>query len=250
MKKLPTLACTAAILLLAASVLEVTVDESGITTNNRGGRRLALRDHVLRRLRRRLAPDAPEDASAGAIALFEQERKEALDHRRARREQERAHASPPPPESKFERLQKLVDEYNADATRADRAAKKPPPPDGCIPDDPQYVTFVGTPSDPLQASLYTDAVCCSADRERECSGEMGCNYIANTCTGEMQCKCITSEQAAAAICNQYVYPDESDYCNYERECVWDDDNYACVRKVHSAVAKITDQTCQEYFAYE
>ena len=53
MKKLRTLACTAASLLLAASVLEVTVDESGITTNNRGGRRLALRDHVLRRLRRR-----------------------------------------------------------------------------------------------------------------------------------------------------------------------------------------------------
>ena len=52
MKKLRTLACTAASLLLAASVLEVTVDESGITPNNRGGRRLALRDHVLRRLRR------------------------------------------------------------------------------------------------------------------------------------------------------------------------------------------------------
>ena len=110
MKKLRTLACAAASLLLAASVLEVTVDESGRITNNRGGRRLALRDHVLRRLRRRLAPDAPEAASAGAIALFEQERKEALDNRRARREQERAHASPPPPESKFERLQKLVDD--------------------------------------------------------------------------------------------------------------------------------------------
>jgi hypothetical protein len=95
MKKLRLLACTAALILIATSVFEVTVDESGITTNNRGGRRLALRDHVL---------------------------------------------------------------------------------------------------------------------------------------GEMQCKCITSEQAAAAICNQYVYPDESDYCNYERECVWDDENYACVTK--------------------
>ena len=125
MKKLRLLACLAAAVLLGASVFEVTVDDSGRITNNRGGRRLALRDHVLRRLRRRLAPDAPEEASAGAIALFEQERKEALDNRRARREQERAHASPPP-ESKFERLQKLVDEYNADATRADRAAKTPP----------------------------------------------------------------------------------------------------------------------------
>ena len=110
MKKLRLLACLAAAVLLGASVFEVTVDDSGRITNDRGGRRLALRDHVLRRLRRRLAPDAPEAASAGAIALFEQERKEALDNRRARREQERAHASPPPPESKFERLQKLVDD--------------------------------------------------------------------------------------------------------------------------------------------
>ena len=53
MKKLRLLACTAALILIATSVFEVTVDESGITTNNRGGRRLALRDHVLRRLRRR-----------------------------------------------------------------------------------------------------------------------------------------------------------------------------------------------------
>ena len=51
MKKLRLLACTAALILIATSVFEVTVDESGITTNNRGGRRLALRDHVLRRLR-------------------------------------------------------------------------------------------------------------------------------------------------------------------------------------------------------
>ena len=39
MKKLRLLACTAASLLIAASVFEVTVDESGrIATNNRGGR--------------------------------------------------------------------------------------------------------------------------------------------------------------------------------------------------------------------
>ena len=51
MKKLRTLlACLAAAILLATSVLEVTVDDSGRTTNDRGGRRLALRDHVLRRL--------------------------------------------------------------------------------------------------------------------------------------------------------------------------------------------------------
>jgi len=43
----------------------------------------------------------------------------------------------------------------------------------------------------------------------------------------MQCKCITLEQADAAICNQYRYPDMSRYCNEERDaegrypCVWD-----------------------------
>ena len=46
MKKLRLLACLAAAVLLGASVFELTVDESGITTNNRGGRRLAGVDRI------------------------------------------------------------------------------------------------------------------------------------------------------------------------------------------------------------
>jgi hypothetical protein len=42
MKKLRLLACLAAAVLLGASVFEVTVDDSGHITNDRGGRRLAL----------------------------------------------------------------------------------------------------------------------------------------------------------------------------------------------------------------
>ena len=40
MKQLRLLACLAAAALLGASIFEVTVDESGRITNNRGGRRL------------------------------------------------------------------------------------------------------------------------------------------------------------------------------------------------------------------
>ena len=60
---------------------------------------------------------------------------------------------------------------------------------------------------------------------------MTCNYIANTCTGETQCTCITMASYLDAMCNDVApYPDMSQYCAYEPDCVWDEDNYKCISK--------------------